>query len=437
MNESNQYSHLKGKKLLIIGGAFQHCKLVESARKMGITTYVTDFLPVEKAPGKQIADHYWMYNITELDEMAEACRREGIDGAIQTSLDACQRPYQQLCEMMGFPCFGTKEQFFMLTDKNAFKKLCTENGVDVIPEYKKADFEDPDICKERVQFPVFIKPCDSRGSRGQSVCYTYEEALKGIEFASSESSNGDVVIEKYMGTENDFSVSYIVIDGEPYLIRSGNRFLGAEEDGLSRLCIAGAAPTKYTDMYLKNVHANVCRMIKNAGIKNAPVFMQGFADGDTVRFYDPGLRFPGIEYERMYERACGINPIDALVEFAVTGKISDEYLAVKGTEELNGKIAVDLLVALKPGKIAEISGIDEIKSRPDVVSAFVKMEEGEIVEPCHNVNQRLCEIDIVTDSVEKMQETINWIYSTLKVTDEQGNDMVTSKFDVKFLEEVK
>ena len=52
--------HCKGKKLLIIGGAFQHCKLVEAARQLGVITYVTDYLQPEQAPAKQMADHYEM-----------------------------------------------------------------------------------------------------------------------------------------------------------------------------------------------------------------------------------------------------------------------------------------------------------------------------------------------------------------------------------------
>ncbi len=108
---------------------------------------------------------------------------------------------------------------------------------------------------------------------------------------------------------------------------------------------------------------------------------------------------------------------------------------MKNTERLNGKLAVDLLVALKPGTITKLDGLKDIEEHPNVVSAFAKMEVGEIVEPCHNVNQRLCEIDIVTDSVKEMQETIEWIYKTLVVLDENGNDMVTSKFDVTLLRE--
>ena len=43
----------KNKKLLILGGAYLHNKVVEAANEMGIYTIVTDNLP--DAPAKKIA----------------------------------------------------------------------------------------------------------------------------------------------------------------------------------------------------------------------------------------------------------------------------------------------------------------------------------------------------------------------------------------------
>ena len=126
---------LTGKRLLVLGGAFQHCKVVEAAKELGVTVIVTDYLPVEQAPAKQIADKYYMHNITDIDEIVAMCREENVDGVMALCLDACQRPYQQICEKLQVPCFGTKEQFRILTDKNAFKRACVANGVDIIPEY--------------------------------------------------------------------------------------------------------------------------------------------------------------------------------------------------------------------------------------------------------------------------------------------------------------
>lgn len=43
-------------KLLILGGSYQHKKIVYAAKRMGLKTYVTDYNPIEKSPAKRIAD---------------------------------------------------------------------------------------------------------------------------------------------------------------------------------------------------------------------------------------------------------------------------------------------------------------------------------------------------------------------------------------------
>lgn len=422
---------LTGKRLLVLGGAFQHCKVVEAAKELGVTVIVTDYLPVEQAPAKQIADKYYMHNITDIDEIVAMCREENVDGVMALCLDACQRPYQQICEKLQVPCFGTKEQFRILTDKNAFKRACVANGVDIIPEYHLADFESGEICTARVEFPVLVKPCDSRGSRGQTICWCYEEALTAISFAKSESSTGEVVIERYMGNQNDFSMSYVMIDGEAYLTRTGDRFLGDPKDKMEKLAIAGVSPSKNAKFYLEKVNERVVNMLQNIGLKTGPVFMQGFIDGDTVRFYDPGLRFPGIEYERMYEAIYGINPIKALVEFALTGNVSEEYKAMDRNAMLNGKIAVDLLVCIRPGTIKAVYGEEEIRNHPKVISMFTKYHAGDTIGMHYNVNQRFCEVDIVCNNKEEMRQTIDWVYETLRVVDVNGDNMVFSKLDTQ------
>ncbi len=421
----------KGKKLLVIGGAFQHVKLVEAANKMGVITYVTDYLPVENAPAKQIANKYFMHNISDIDEIVAMCKQEGIDGVISTSLDACQKPYYEVCERLGLPCFGNHEQFHILTDKSAFKKCCIENGVDTIPEYDVSDFESEEIAREKVSFPILIKPGESRGSRGQTICNSYDEVKDAIEFAKTESSNGKIVIEKYMGQANDFSMTILVINKKAYTIRTVDRVLGKYEDGLDKLAVGSASPSVFTDTYLNKAHKKVERFIEAIGLVNAPIFMQGFVDGDAVRFYDPGLRLPGGEYERMFESVFGRNPMEPLIEFALTGKV--ETVDFRPDDAyLNGKIAAQVLPTLRAGTITKISGMEEIKSHKNVVSAFERFKEGDLILATRNVNQRFCEIDIVCDNEEQMSEVVSWVYDTLKIEDEFGHDMLVSKFDPSY-----
>lgn len=61
--------------------------------------------------------------------------------------------------------------------------------------------------------------------------------------------------------------------------------------------------------------------------------------------------------------------------------------------------------------------------------AFERFAVGDTIAETHNVNQRFCEIDIVCENKESLKNTVSWIYDTLKITDEKGEDMIVSRFD--------
>ena len=233
-----------------------------------------------------------------------------------------------------------------------------------------------------------------------------------------------------MGQNNDFSMTIIVINGKAYPFRTVDRILGKYEDGLDKLAVGAAMPSVFTDLYMKNVHHKVENFIREVGLYNAPVFMQGFVDGDTVRFYDPGLRFPGGEYERMFKFATGKNLFYPLIEFALTGEVSPDSVTLEQNDiYLLGKTAAQVLPTLKGGRITAIEGLDEIRQHPNVVGVFPRFAVGDEIKETHNVNQRFCEIDIVCDTNRQARDVIRWVYDTLKITDENGDDMIVSRYD--------
>ncbi len=404
------------KKILILGGASVHVKVVETAKQMGLYTIVTDYL--EGSPAKQIADKSYMFNVYDVDNIVQMCKEEGVSGVISTHLDPCQRPYQQICEKLGLPCFGNSAQVFTLTDKHAFKKACLENGVDVIDEYTEQD-----ILNDRVAYPIFVKPVDSRGSRGQSVCYDKDSALQAIAFAKSESSNGDILIEKYMAGAEEVQITYFFINGEAYLVRTVDSYRGAEKDGLEKVVVCAVSPSKHTDEYLHTAHSRVVAMLKKMGIKNGPAFMQGFYDNGKFRFFDPGLRFPGVDYERIFHRVYGINLVQLAIEFAVSGHITTAALP-ENSMNLKGNYAAVLFPIINAGIISAIDGIDQIKANPHVVSYLPRHFVGEEIGWTKNVNQRISEIDIVCKDICCLKSTIAYIWDTLQVYSTDGAPML-------------
>lgn len=416
----------KGKKILILAGAGVHCKDVIAAKELGAYTIVTDYLDPHLSPAKQIADESWNISITDIDAIVVKCKEEQVDGVISHCIDPAQIPYMEICERLGLPCYGTREQFEILTDKRRFKDYCLSHNVDVIPDYTEED-----ILNDRVEYPVFIKPTNSRGSRGQSICNNKDEALIGLTNARNESSDGNYVCEKYMGGKQDIASAFFVVDGEPYVVKFGDRHLGRIEDNLDKQVMCTWLPSKYTDMFEENVLNRVKNMIRSLGIKFGPVFLQGFVDGNTIRYYDPALRMPGGDYDLILKHSTGFDIAKSLVHFALTGDSRICFGSPADCYKLNGGVGLLMCASVKPGLLYKVQGFEEIRRHCNVIYARQIIPEGEVIPDSGDVRQRAAAIGAYLKSELDVPSFLNDFYNTYRIIDESGNDMIISKFEQK------
>lgn len=425
---NNSLKQLKGKKLLIIGGAFQHVKIVETAKKLGVITYVIDCNETDKSPAKRIADYAFQIDIFNIDEIVKLCNKHQIDGILSSNLDICQIPYQKVCEVLKRPCYGTSRQYNIFTNKLLFEQVCRDYGLPTIPRYNQQDAENLD---DR-ELPIIVKPAESSSSKGQSICYNKYEISEAVQYAQKTSLNGEVVIEKYMENCTDIGISGYVINGEFHVVRVGDRFLGT--NGMERSEILGVFPSRYTELYFSSLHMKVELMLNDLGINNCPVFLQGLVKDDEIKLYDPGLRFSGCEYEKAFEKIYGIN----LVEFGICislGHPIPDYFGQFDIRKCDGKkYAVILYIPIKEGIIGKIDGQDKINGNNDIVAFQTQYNVGDYVGMTYTAKQRYCEIDFVADSVKKIQDTVEWIYDTIRIIDINGENMMFSMFDKKNLE---
>lgn len=415
-----------GKKLLILGGAGPHVKVVESAKEMGIFTIVADYLT--NSPAKAIADVALDINIYDIDALTKYGKENRIDGVLGFALDPTQKPAQKIAARLGLPTFGDETQVMALTDKSCFKALCKKAGVDTITEYSPDKLSD-------VEYPCLVKPGECRGSRGITVCDNSSELEAAIRFAEECSANGRCIIEKYMANNQDLTISYIVKDGKATLISLGDRYPGRAEDNLDRQSNATIQPSRYTQLYLERVDARVKHMIVDVlGIENGPVFFQGFVDTDTVRLYDPGIRFPGNEYERIYKAATGLDPMKSIISYCVGGEILDYDGRIEGSYDLNGKLCIQYMINVGPGVIGKFEGLDEIAAAPFVLDVQQRHFVGDIIENTGDIKQRAGEISVLVErDPDLLADAVRFIQSKLSVEDASGNNMLISPFDADII----
>ena len=413
-------------KILILGSAPVHIKLIQAAKEMGLYTIVTDNIPYEKSTGKQIADEAWNINIFDIEEIVKKSKESNVDAVISGWLDPCQRPYQKICEGLGLPCYGTWEQFYIMSNKRKFESLCVQNNVSVLPDYS---LNSP----QQISYPVLVKPVDSRGSRGQAICKSFEELTIAVDNARKESSNGDVLIEKYIERGNEFQVTYFVLNGQPYLIRTADSYCGSQENHMDKVVACSVSPSRYTDLYIKTTHENVKKMIRSLGLQNGPFFMQGFEDHGVFRFFDPGLRFPGVDFDLVYKHEFGFDAMKSLISIALN-QIEEADAIPEACVYLNNKKVAILFPTIKSGIIGRIVDAD-VKNDSSVISYRPRWSVGSDIDWSYTVTQRSAEIVILSNSISELKDKIENIQEKYKVYNTSLENMILEKFDTNRIPE--
>jgi len=408
-----------------MAGASVHVKVVETAKSMGLYTIVTDYL--QDSPAKKIADEALLFDIYDIDALVEYGKRRGIDGVIDFAIDPAQRPAREISSRLRLPTFCDSEQMLTLTDKKKFKQYCALSGLDVIEEYSEQEARDrSDI------YPVLVKPSDSRGSRGVSVCHHREALGASIEVAREFSSTKEIIIEHYCSPNEyqELRIVYIVKNGVPFLVNIGDRYTGYAKDSLDRTMVCAISPSRYTESFLVHVHPKVVKMIERLGIQNGPVFIQGFAKDNKVLFFDPGVRFPGSEFPKLIKWTTGFDAMKSLISFAMGGEIDDCNHTLEDCFTCNGKFIVTYFVMVHSGTIGRISGLEELRRLPFVVDVQQRAMQGDTICDLPHVKHRAVEISIsVKHDVQELVHVIEDIQSRVRVEDTCGNDMVIPSFD--------
>ena len=138
-----------------------------------------------------------------------------------------------------------------------------------------------------------------------------------------------------------------------------------------------------------------------------------------------------------------------LLEVMAKGLVEDKEAVRVTVDEPNeeGVIVYHLSVAEgdvgrvigKQGKIAKIEGLDQWEKDDRVVANIQRLHEGDTVPPewIGNEKQVLTRLYLVCNSKMELADTLKYYMNTVRVTDEQGNNMLLKGFDVNKALELK
>lgn len=427
-------SRLKGKKILLIGGtSTATLDMVRYAKGCGVYTIVADYL--NDSPSKQLADESWLISTADTDELTKRGRNAGIDGVMAGVSEFNLEKAMVVCENLGLPFYATKQLYDLLTNKNAFKNLCQNFNIPVVKSYP---INLHDLRGEYDwRFPVVVKPADSSGGRGVYICSVMDELLANYEKALTFSPGQEVIIEKYMDGE-EVTIFYIVQEGEIVLTALADRYTQNHRKDLMPLPVAYMFPSKYLGIYQETLNDKVKAMFKSVGVKNGVIFIQAFMNNGDFVFYEMGFRLNGAMVYKILERIGGINPMEMMVSFALTGNMHQAATGMMVAPYAK-EWACIISFSAKPGRIGKFIGLREIASIPEVIDVVPAYSEGDQVESSGlgTLKQVVLRVYAIAPTRQALRAVIERIYQLVRVLSESGEDLLLAQFDPKELDNAR
>lgn len=422
---------LEGKRILFLGAVRPLCEAVEVAKKMGMYTIVTDYLP--NSPAKKYADKACMVSTTDVDAVVELCKKEKVDGVFTSFIDSMLPYARKVCDIMGLPFYASEEHIRLSLDKNFFKEKCIEYGVPVPKKYN-INIVNGEICFENIDFPVIVKPIDSSGGRGIRICNGKEELKEAYEYAMSVSPGKNVLVEEYV-TGDEVTATYTMKNGEISLSCFKDKLMSMDHENITSQADILITPSNHLSEYVEKVNDKVIGMLKGMKATDGTAFFQGIASDKGIKFFEIGYRANGGHDYRHVAAENGINFMEMMLAHAVTGEMMGYELSQDNPFFKN--YVLNMNIYAHGGIVGKIEGKEKVENIDNVIVAECMRFEGDEIIDNNTLAQRVFRVVIKDNDVERIKATIKKVQEVIKVTDVNGNNMLYKPFDVNRMNEYK
>ncbi|QFS83427.1 Acetyl-/propionyl-coenzyme A carboxylase alpha chain [Roseivivax sp. THAF40] len=201
------------KKILIANRGEIACRVIKTARAMGIQTVAVysdadkNALHVEMADeAVHIGPPQANQSYIVIDKIMEAIRQTGAEAVHPGYGFLSENPkFAEALEAAGVAFIGPpKKAIEAMGDKITSKKIAQEAGVSTVPGYMGLieDAEEAVKISNEIGYPVMIKASAGGGGKGMRIAWTDEEAREGFQSSKNEAANsfGDdrIFIEKFV-----------------------------------------------------------------------------------------------------------------------------------------------------------------------------------------------------------------------------------------------
>lgn len=174
-------------------------------------------------------------------------------------------------------------------------------------------------------------------------------------------------------------------------------------------------------------------MIKRLKLQNGTLFLETYIDDDgSICAGEMGYRLSGAREYLIISNENGINSLQMYLNHAMTGKFSGWDIKAEDNPYFKHMYAV-LVMVLGNGTISKIQGIDKIIRSPGVIDFMQLRHVGDKIIAIGTADEYFARVYITADNAKSLAGRIMHIQNSLKVLDENANNMLLRGFNTEIL----
>lgn len=426
-------NRFEGKKLLVLGarslGSFD---IVEYAKSLGAYVIITDYPEVDDLPVKHLADEYWLISTADQEVLYKKAFDCQLDGVVSGVHEFNLSIAMELAERLNLPFYANRKQWDICSNKDRFKELCLQFDIPVVSGIeidKQSELSEV----KGLNFPVIVKPIDSSGGRGISICDDEQALMGGYARAMAHSKNKKILVEPYLYAR-EATIYGTAQDGQIHLDMMADRHVKVLDEGFIPVSVALVFPSKHLSRYVDTLHEKVKNMFRSIGIENGSFFIQSFVTENEFIIYEMGYRLSGLLQYKIMKAINGLSQLEMQVNYALTGKMHDESIGDFINPFFN-KWGFMVNFAVKPGLIGRINGIEGVRNMEQIIDVVVVHGVGANID--ENTRGTLKQVAIkvyaTARSKTEMLALMNKIFDQIQVYSTDNESML---LDTRYTDEL-
>lgn len=354
-------------KLMILGAGKDQLPIIKLAQKNNLEIVLVS--PKGNYPGLNLVKNIYYEDVADKIKILEIAKKEKINAIISDQIDVAIPTIGFVNDKLNLHGINY-ECSLSFTNKYKMKEMAKLCGINVIPFEKTTNLKEAQIVCLKIKYPVVIKPISSTASRGIFIIHSPEELIKYFPVTQKASSDGQVLIEKYIKGQE------FVVDGFVDNYKNNNLIIGKSFNyNLKNLCISATRIFKSVNTNMDHIEEQILLMQDFIVQNFSPIFGNIHGEyiydytSDRIYLNEIAIRGGGCcTTTHIVPYLCNINTIEIL--FKNVMRIKNEY----NFDKIEPGYCAYITCLLPEGEIYSIKGLDEINSSKYVIYNFISVD---------------------------------------------------------------